>query len=132
MMIENGEGASGSQYSEMMNTNWTGTEEQRSQPVSPAPRSPSRLLVYSFFAQTAFFRITVPQNSCNFSGQNNHHPNKHHRFRINERVSKVGSDLQSLHNLLSQNFPYDSDVVNDVSFVAHSLTEYLNTLEFPM
>lgn len=75
MMIENGEGASGSQYSEMMNQNWT--EEQRSQPVSPAPRSPSR---------------------------------------INERVNRVGSDLQSIQNLLSQNFAFDNDVVNDVCY----------------
>ena len=32
-------------------------------------------------------------------------------------MSKVGNDLQSLQNLLSQNFPYDSDVVNDVSSI---------------
>ena len=111
MMIENGEGASGSQYSEMMNTNWTGTEEQRSQPVSPAPRSPSRLLLLS---DCVYSYAKQPPSKQTL---------KHHLFRINERVSKVGSDLQSLHNLLSQNFPYDSDVVNDVSFTDRCFSE---------
>ena len=35
--------------------------------------------------------------------------------KYGERVGKVGSDLQSLQNLLSQNFAFDTDVVNDVS-----------------
>ena len=128
MMIENGEGASGSQYSEMMNTNWTGTEEQRSQPVSPAPRSPSRLFVV-FLSDCVYLYHRSRENLQFLSTKQPR--SKHYRFRINERVSKVGSDLQSLHNLLSQNFPYDSDVVNDVSFAAQCFTEYLNTLESP-
>lgn len=35
--------------------------------------------------------------------------------KFGERVNKVGSELESIQSLLSQNFSIDSDVVNDVS-----------------